>query len=82
MVDGAAGHRHHIVLTARNCIAGGTRRLLAAGALAEDIAQPEKDEDREGQEDDGVNIHVVFAFWSMPRALRTSAALNREPLGQ
>src|SRR6266566_3040959 len=42
------------------------RRPLVPGALSEDIAQTQEDEDGQRQEDDGVNIHVAFAFWSAP----------------
>jgi hypothetical protein len=35
---------------------------FVSGALSEDVAQAQEDEDGERQEDDGVNIHVQFAF--------------------
>jgi len=44
---------------ARSAIVG---RPLVSGALSEDITQAQEDEDRQRQEDDGVNIHVAFAF--------------------
>jgi len=70
LIDYRAGHRNHLVVllrplhdVARRAI---VRRPFASGALSEHIAQSQEDEDRQRQEDDGVNIHVVFAFWSAP----------------
>ena len=58
----ASGRR--VVRRALDHVARGAiiRRPLTSGALSEDIAQPQEDEDRQRQEDDGVNIHVAFAF--------------------
>ena len=44
---------------ARGAVIG---RPFAPGALSEDAAQAQENEDRQRQEDDGVDIHVVFAF--------------------
>ncbi|MCK7472901.1 MAG: hypothetical protein MZV49_04105 [Rhodopseudomonas palustris] len=37
--------------------------------MSEHIAQTQEDKHRKREEDDGVNIHVAFTFWSRP-ALR------------
>src|SRR5260221_196518 len=64
-----ATHRNHVIVLCplhhigRRAIVG---RLLVAGPVSEHITQAQEDEDRQRQEDDGVNIHVVFAFWSAP----------------
>src|SRR6476659_6206912 len=69
LVDHRPGHRNHVIVlrplhhVARSAI---VRRPLVSGALSENVAQTQEDEDRQRQEDDGVNIHVVFAFWSAP----------------
>ena len=62
-----AGQRHDIVIgrTAHR-VAGGigvVRRPFATRALTQHTSQAEEDEHRQRQEDDGVNIHVEFAFW-------------------
>jgi hypothetical protein len=44
---------------ARSTIIG---RPFTPRALSEDTAQTEEDKDRQRQENDGVNIHVVFTF--------------------
>ena len=66
--DLVARDRDHIIVVrralhdvARGAIIG---RPLASGALSEDIAQTQEDEDGQRQEDDSVNIHVAFAFCS------------------
>ena len=66
LIDHGARHRHDVVVLRplhdirRGAIIG---RPFASGALSEDAAQAQEDEDGQRQEDDGVNIHVVFAFW-------------------
>jgi hypothetical protein len=66
LVDDRARQRNHFTVrgplhdVARRAI---IRRSLASGALSEDVTQAKEDEDRQGQEDDGINIHVAFAFW-------------------
>jgi len=65
LVDHSTRNRDHIIVlrplrdVARGAIVG---RPLVSGALSEDITQAQEDEDRQRQEDDGVNIHVAFAF--------------------
>jgi hypothetical protein len=65
LIDDRTRHRNNLVVlwalhhVARRAI---IRRPLVSGALPEDIAQTQEDEDRQRQEDDGVNIHVAFAF--------------------
>ena len=67
LVDHRAGHRNDVVIvlrTLQNVRRGAIiGRPFASGALSEDAAQAQENEDRQRQEDDGVNIHVVFAFW-------------------
>src|SRR5205823_10713228 len=68
LVDHLPRHRNDIiVLRALHRITRRAieRRSLVAGTLSEDAAQAQEDEDRQRQEDDGINIHVVFAFWSL-----------------
>ncbi|TDM82369.1 hypothetical protein CEE94_12440, partial [Lactobacillus crispatus] len=43
-----------------------------SGALSENAAQAQEDKYGQRQEDDGVDIHVEFAFWSLPATGRTS----------
>ena len=69
LVDHRARHRNDIVvLGTLHDIGGGAiiGRPLAPGALSQDTAQAQENEDRQRQEDDGVDIHVVFAFWFAP----------------
>ena len=69
LVDHRARDRHHVVVlrpmqhVARRAIEW---RPLVSGALSENVTQAQEDKDRQRQEDDGVNIHVAFAFWSAP----------------
>ena len=67
LIDHRTRHRNDIIVVlrtlhdvGRGAIVG---RPFASGALSEDAAQAQEDKDRQRQEDDGVNIHVVFAFW-------------------
>ena len=66
LVDDRTRNRDHIIVlcplhhVARSAIVGWP---LVSGALSEHVTQAQEDEDRQRQEDDGVNIHVVFAFW-------------------
>ena len=55
--DGTVGCALHGV--ARGAV---ERWPLAAGALSEHVAQAQENEYGQRQEDDGVNIHVAFAF--------------------
>ena len=65
LIDHRSRDRNHIIVlrtlhdVARRAIIRGP---LIPGALSEDIAQAQENEDRQRQEDDGVNIHVAFAF--------------------
>jgi len=61
---GARNRDHRIVRSSLHHIARGAiiGRSLASGALPEDVTQAQEDEDGQRQEDDGVNIHVAFAF--------------------
>lgn len=45
---------------ARRAVIG---RPFVSGALSKDIPQAEEDEYGQRQEDNGINIHVEFAFW-------------------
>ena len=67
LIDHGTRHRNDVAVVLRplNDVRRGAiiGRPFAPGALSEDAAQAQKDEDRQRQEDDGVNIHVVFAFW-------------------
>src|ERR1700716_720816 len=69
LIDHRARHRNHVVVlcplhhVARSAV---ERRPFVSGALSEHIAQTQEDEDRQRQEDDGINNHVAFAFWSAP----------------
>ncbi len=47
-------------------------RPLASRALPENAAQAQEDKYGQRQEDDGVDIHVDFAFWSLPATGRPS----------
>ena len=77
LIDHRARHRNDIIVlrplhhVARGAIVG---RPLVSGALSEHVTQAQKNKDRQRQEDDGVNIHVAFAFWSAPA---TSPAVER-----
>ena len=53
---GVLGTVHDV---ARSTVIG---RPFTSRALSEDTAQTEEDKDRQRQENDGVNIHVVFTF--------------------
>jgi hypothetical protein len=56
--DVAVGRTLHNV--ARRAVIG---RPFVSGALSQNIPQTEEDEYGQGQEDNGINIHVEFAFW-------------------
>ena len=53
-----------MVLGAAQNLARGTviRRTLTSGPLPENAAQTQENKDRQREENDGVNIHVVFTF--------------------
>jgi len=78
-----AGIGYHVALlmsknTAPKAAAVRVRRIPVTGiarghsfpALSKDTAQSQEDEHCQRREDDGVNIHVVFAFWFKPRGRR------------
>ena len=74
LIDHSTGHRNDIVvLRPLHHVAGGAivRRLLASRALSKDVAQTQEDEDRQRQEDDGVNIHVAsLSYFSRRQRVR------------
>ena len=64
LVEDLARHWHHVIRSAAQNIASGTiiGRPLVAGALSQNVAKPQKDEDGQSQKNDGVNVHVAFTF--------------------
>ena len=75
LVDHRPRDRHDVVvLAALHDVGSRTiiRRPLASRALSENAAQAQEDKYGQRQENDGVDIHVDFAFWSLPATGRPS----------
>ena len=53
-------------------------KWIATGSLAEHAAQPQEDEYRQRQKDDGVNVEHVYAFAAA--AVRAAAPVELNPV--